>query len=250
MTSKPFYIAPTCSVKKLFLACFSLLSFAAHSQSASDIVSKYIQFIGGSDNWKKIKTITSTGTYNYGGVEFPFQSYSKAPDLYKYIVTFNGKSFEQAYDGKTGWRIDGFKNEKQKTILNGKDAIAMANESDVELESPFIDYDKKGHSISLEGKDSVDGKMCYVIKLNRRNGDTEKYFFSSDNYMLVKKQAIAKNTELQKDLLDIFYTDYRSVNNITIPYKITFRSGLQTVLVISITDLQLDLPVKDEIFKP
>lgn len=232
------------------IVCLLLLSGSSHSQSASDIVSKYVQFTGGSDKWKKVKTITSAGTYNYGGVEFPFQSYSKAPDHYRYIVTFNGKSFEQAYDGKTGWRIDGFKNEKQKTILNGKDAVAMANESDVELESPFIDYDKKGHSISLEGRDTVDGNLCYIIKLSRKNGDNEKYFFSEENYALLKKQAIAKNTELQGDLLDIFYTNYRTANKITLPYKITFRSGPQTVLVISVTNVQLDLPVKDEIFKP
>jgi len=232
------------------IACLLSIPYSSHSQSASGIVSKYIQFIGGGENWKKIKTITTTGTYNYGGVEFPFQSFSKAPDLYKYTVTFNGKSFEQAYDGKTGWRIDGFKNEKQKTILTGKDAFAMANESDVELVSPFIDYAKKGHSITLEGKDTADGSICYIIKLTRKNGDTEKYFFNADNYALVKKQAIAKNTELEKDLLDISYSNYQAVKGIYIPFTTTFRSGLQTVLVISITGVQLDLPLNNNIFKP
>ena len=143
---------------------FSLVSAIAHSQTAGKIVAKYIEFTGGTTTWKKIKTVTSSGTYNYGGVEFPFQAYSKAPDLYKYIVTFNGKSFEQSFDGKQGWRIDGFKRETQKTILKGKQAIAMSNESDVELENPFIDYDKKGHRITLEGKDTVDGRTCYKIR--------------------------------------------------------------------------------------
>src|SRR5689334_17015414 len=189
--------------KVTFSLLLSVLVVAiAKSQSADEIISKYISFIGGADKWKKIKTISSSGTYNYGGVEFPFQSFSKAPDLYRYIVTFKGKSFEQGYDGRTGWRIDGFKNEKEKTILKDKQALAMANESDVELESPFIDYKKKGHQVSAEEKDTVNGKLCYKIKLARKNGDTETYFFDSDNYSLIKKSAIAKNTELNNAMLD------------------------------------------------
>src|SRR4029079_1043646 len=182
-------------VKKI---AFVFLSFAfsliANSQSADEIIAKYIAFTGGREKWKKIKTITSSGTYNYGGIQFPFKVWSKAPDLYKYEVTSNGKSFIQAYDGREGWKIDGFKDETQKTMLTGKQATAMANECDVELESPFIDYQKKGHTVIPEGTDTVDKKICHKIKLTRKNGDIETYYFDNGNYELVKKQAVSKNT--------------------------------------------------------
>ena len=245
-----FFTKNSCPAKTFLPIVFCVFTAAANSQMPGDIVAKYIEFTGGSAAWKKVKTITSAGTYNYGGVEFPFIAYSKAPALYKYIVTFNGKSFEQAYDGKNGWRIDGFKNEKQKTILTGHDAFAMANESDVELESPFIDYNKKGHIIQFQGKDTVNGKVCYKIKLSRKNIDTATYFFSTGNYALIKKQAIAKNTELEKDLLDIFFDDYRSIGGLVMPHTITYRSGPQTVLIITVNEIKLDLPIQDEIFKP
>ena len=63
-----------------------------HAQSADDVVNRYISFIGGEQNWKAVKTLTIAGVYNYGGVSFPFMSYSKAPELYKYIVSSNGNS--------------------------------------------------------------------------------------------------------------------------------------------------------------
>src|SRR6266446_8425374 len=117
-------------IKKItFLFLFFAFTLIAKSQSADEIIAKYIAFIGGVQKWKKIKTITSSGTYNYGGMEFPFNAWSKAPDLYKYDVTSNGKSFNQAFDGSEGWKIDGFKDETQKTMLTGKQATAMANES-------------------------------------------------------------------------------------------------------------------------
>lgn len=238
-------------VKKIvFPFLFFAFSLIAKSQTADDIIAKYIAFTGGVQKWKKIKTITSSGTYNYGGLEFPFKAWSKAPDLYKYEVTSNGKSFNQAYDGRQGWKIDGFKDETQKTMLTGKQATAMANESDVELESPFIDYQKKGHTVTLEGKDTVDNKICYKIKLTRKNGDTETYYFDSGNYDLVKKQAISKNTELDNSMLDILYSDYHTIEGITIPYKTSCISNGQTILVITVKDIKLNLPVADSIFKP
>ncbi|MEJ0103716.1 MAG: hypothetical protein WDO19_14690 [Bacteroidota bacterium] len=236
--------------KITFFFLLLAVSVLAKSQGADEIISKYIAFTGGVQKWKKIKSITSSGTYNYGGMEFPFTAWSKAPDLYKYIVSFNGKSFTQSYNGREGWRIDGFKNETQKTILKGKDAAAMANESDVELESPFINYQEKGHAVSLEGKDTVDKKICYKIKLTRKDGDTETYYFASDNYELVKKQALSKNTELDKAMLDILYSDYQTTAGIKVAHTISCISNGQTILVITVKEVKLNLPVADNIFNP
>ena len=103
------------TIKKYLVFIFLCFShFVAKSQTADDVINGYIAFIGGEQNWKEVKTITMSGQYNYGGISFPFISYSKAPNFYKYIVSSKGKSFTQAYDGKQGWRIDGFKNEKVK----------------------------------------------------------------------------------------------------------------------------------------
>ncbi|MEO8772597.1 MAG: hypothetical protein ABI402_21045 [Ferruginibacter sp.] len=232
-----------------FLSLFFAFSLIARSQKADDIIAKYIAFSGGAQKWKQVKTITSSGTYNYGGMEFPFKAWAKNPDLYKYEVTANGKSFNQAYDGKVGWKIDGFKDETKKTILTGKQASAMANESDVDIESPFIDYDKKGHTIKLEGKDTVNNKICYKIKLTRKDGDTETYYFNTDDYEIVKKQAISKNTELENSMLDILYSDYHTIEGITVPQKISCISNGQSILIITVKDIKLNLPIDDSIFK-
>jgi hypothetical protein len=136
------------------LALFAIFlsgTLVTHSQTPDEIIHRHIQYTGGVENWKSIHTITTTGIYNYGGVKFPYIAYSKDPNLYKYIVSYNGKSFTQAFNGEIGWRIDGFKNEKTKTILKEKQARAMANEADVELESPFIDYQQKGYALQLLG---------------------------------------------------------------------------------------------------
>ena len=72
--------------KSVLLFLIVTLVLQVKAQRAYDIITKYTSFIGGAANWKKVQSIVSKGTYNYNGIEFPFTAYSKAPNLYKYIV--------------------------------------------------------------------------------------------------------------------------------------------------------------------
>ena len=231
----------------LLIFCFSLIS---NAQSVGEIIAKYIAFTGGTDQWKTIKTMVISGTYNYGGMEFAFTSYSKTPDLYKYIVQSNGKYFAQAFDGKQGWKIDEFKNETKKKILTGKPALAMANEADVELESPFINYQQKGYEVIDDGKDTVDDKICFKMKFIRNKADTETYFFSTADFELVKKQAVSKNAELDNSVLDTFYSDYQTVQGLKIPFKSVSKVKEQTILTATIKKVEVNIPIQDDSFKP
>lgn len=226
------------------------VAFQVKAQRAYDIITKYTSFIGGADNWKKVQSIVSKGIYNYNGIEFPFTSYSKAPNLYKYIVPLKRKYFAQSFDGQTGWKIDAFKGQTNKTMLNGQDALAMMNEADVELESPFINYLQKGHVALLQGVDTVEGAACFKVLFTRRNGDSATYYFKQNNFELVKKQAPSKNTELEKNILDTYYRDYRTVVGITIPFIQESKNNNQPVLTITIKKISINRPIADAEFKP
>jgi len=238
-------------LKKIGLTLFILgYSFSIKAQTVDSIISNYITFIGGEQQWKTIHTIITSGIYNYGGIEFPFTAYSKAPNLYKFVVPFNGKYYAQAFDGKQGWKIDAFKNETKKTLLTGKPALAMANEADVELESPFINYQKKGHQAILEGKDTVNAIMCFKVKFIRSNSETETYFFDSNNFGLIKKIAVSKNAEMQNAMLNTFYSDYHEVNGLKIPYKsISKTDDGQTILTITLNKIEINIPLPDTEFQ-
>ena len=224
------------------------LSICAYSQSADDIINKYVEFIGGESQWKTIKTIVTNGQYNYGGMLFPVTTYSKAPDLYKFVVSLNGKYYAQAFDGKTGWKIDVFNGETAPTQLSGKAASAMANEANVELEDALINYKVKGYRASLEGKDSANGKSCYKIKLLRKEGDVETYYIDDKTSELVLKKTVAKNPELGNAIIYISYSDYRKINDIRIPFKSIVKTDDQTILTIGIIKAETNTPIEDSTF--
>ncbi|MEO5978081.1 MAG: hypothetical protein ABIS36_02340 [Chryseolinea sp.] len=225
-------------------------AFHCSAQTADQIISKYITYIGGESAWKKVKTITASGEYNYGGMPFPFTSYSKAPNLYKLLVPFNGKYYAQGFDGQKGWKIDAFKNETKPTLLTGKEARALANEADVELLSPFIDYKSKQYSVALLEKDTASKKTCYVLRLRREAGEVEEYYFDDHTFALLMKKAIAKNTELQSAPLRIYYNDYRNIKGLRVPFQAVCESEGQTILVITTKEVSLDKPIALKQFQP
>jgi hypothetical protein len=231
-----------------FIFFLFLLSGPLHAQEVDEIVDKYIQFTGGKKEWNKVKTLVTSGEYDYGGISFPFTTYAKAPDRYKFIVPANGKYFAQGYDGEKGWKIDAFKNEATPVTLKGAEARKMLNEADVELVSPFIDYKKKGHQVVLEGVDSVKGQSCYKIKLIRKSGETEYYFFDEKTSSLLKKTSISKNSELGGAEIETFYSDYRSVSGIKIPFKSVSESNGQMILTVSITKAAVGAKLTDDDF--
>jgi len=232
----------------LTLILFMLGPIWLNAQNADDVIKKYVAYIGGKKNWSKVKTLTTTGEYNYGGIKFPFTTYAKAPNHYKFIVPFEGKYYAQAFDGKKGWKIDAFKNETTPTQLSGKEALAMANEADVELEDAFIDYARKGHSATFIGKEIVEGKNCIHIKFVRSNGDNEDYYFDEASSAIVMKTAPSKNAELQGTMLNTVYSDYRNVEGIRIPFRSVSKFDDQLILEVIIEKADANASIKPREF--
>lgn len=237
------------SGKLIITMTLCALSLISYAQTADDIVAKYISFTGGVKNWKTISTVTSHGEYNYGGMPFPFTTYARIPDSYKLVVPFNGKYYAQGYAAGKGWKIDAFKNETKPTILAGKEARAMANEADVETENVFINYKKKGHTISLHGEDSVVDRKCFVIVLTRKSGETEKYYFDQQSYALLMKEAKAKNPELGGAILNIYYSDYRNVAGVLFPFKTVCEADAQQILTITVSDIEVNEMIDNRTFE-
>jgi len=227
-----------------------LMAGTVQAQTADEVIQKYIQAIGGKKKWESIKTLTTSGLYDYGGLQFPFKAYAKAPDRYAFKVTSNGKYYAQGFDGKGGWKIDAFKDETTPTLLQGDAAKAMANEADVALTGNLINYKAKGHHAELDGKDSVGQVPCYRITLTLKSGAKEIFYFDAASFLLLQKTAISKNVELGGATLNTQFSDYREVDGIKVPFKSVSETNGQTILTVIVDHVEVNTPVPDTAFHP
>jgi hypothetical protein len=67
---------------------------------------------------------------------------------------------------------------------------------------------------------------------------------------LIMKSAVSRNEEMKNAIINTFYSDYRSVNGLKIPFKSLSKVNDQTILTVTIDKVELNVSVPDSIFKP
>jgi len=124
----------------------------------------------------------------------------------------------------------------------------MANESTVELMDVFLRSKINGNTMAYSGKDSVKSHFCYRIKVFE-NVAIETYYFDTNTYELVMKKTISRNAELNKAPMNIYYSDYRDVDGIKIPFKTVCESDGQVILTITVQSAVLNQTIEEKEFE-
>lgn len=237
-------------VKVLILLAF-LLGFYNNvkAQTEDEVIERYLESIGGITQLKTVSSVFSEGKFQYQGNEFPFKTYAKNPGFYKIEIGKPATPFVQSYDGRAGWRIDGFNNKSKLVLLKGGAALSFPNGAEVELESPFIDYHKKGNIPELVSKEKVGDRECLKMKLTRKSGKIEYYFFDGITAHLLLKQSQVKMAG-KLVWVDTYFSDFRKIENLLIPFK-TERKVKDEVISVATTDkLELNTEIAESQFLP
>lgn len=247
--------------KSLILSVFALFfAFAVQAQTASqnptaeEIIEKYLQNIGGKDKLRALKSIKMTAKGKQGQMEFPGTVIQTAKGQQKTSFIFQGKEIVQpAFDGTTGWNTNfmTMKAEKMET----EDAENMKREA-ADFPDAFLDYDKKGYKISLEGKEKVEGTECFKIKLTKKpmlvEGKEEEnvvyYFFDTENFVPLVIRNIAKKGQMKGASIDVVLSDYQEVNGIYFPFSISQKFNGQVGFTMAIEKVELNVTVDDKEF--
>lgn len=183
----------------LFTFLFTVL-FSA--QTAKQIIDKNIEVTGGLTNWKLLNSIVLQGKVILGvNDEYPMKIYQQRPNLTKTVVYISNKeNVIEGFDGKNGYAMNYVVNKLQVQ----KDYVAESFDTD------YLDYEMKGFSAQVLGREKVNDRDCYKIELTK-NVNKTIYYFDVQNYYLLK--------EIKKDET-IVYSDYKKVNNLIMPFRI------------------------------
>ncbi len=238
-------------MKKIALILLSgLSSISAFSQSAEEIVAKYIAKNGGKENMEKLKTVKMTGLANSNGMEFPMTILMKGKSKFKSFVTFQGMDIVQpaSYDGNEVWNTNvmTMKNE----ILEGEAAESIKREA-LDFPDPFLTYSENGYEIELEGEKEIDG-VSY-IKLNlikpdqtimgqEVSGMTE-FLLDPKTYFIVSK---TQNSPMGS--LETLLSDYRNIDGIMYPFKMETKIGGNVVSSVIMDSVEINVPIDDSLF--
>ncbi len=221
---------------------------SARAQSADDIVSKALAARGGLDKIKAVQSQRITGTISFGpGAEGPFVVELKRPLKMHMEITIQGQTVTRVYNGKgEGWVINPFGENKDTQPMSAEDLKNIADESD--FDGPLVDYKEKGHQIELVGKEQVDNRPVFRLKLTRKGGDVRFYLFDAESFALLKWEGKRK-AEDKEYTVESFFKDYRDVNGLKFAFEIDSDSpGSEQQQKISIEKLELDPKLEEARF--
>ena len=241
---------------KSMLTALALICFvAAQAQTAKvptadEIVTKYLNAIGGKDKWKALKSMTITAKMSMMGMDLPMTLYSKPANKQKAVISVQGVEIVQAYDGKDAWAINPLGGGKEPQLIPAEDAKQMTEE---EFESEFIDYGAKGHVVNYQGIEEIDGVKCYKLELvKNKNNDkedvTEIYFFDAENFVPISTKSYARSGQMKGQEIQTYLSDYQDVNGLMIAFFTEAKVGGQTVQKLTMEKVSFNDAMDDSIF--
>jgi outer membrane lipoprotein-sorting protein len=207
------------NAKFLRFAIFLLLPLAASAQTADEIVNKSLAARGGADKIKAIQSERVSGHVTFGpGLEGSLVAELKRPHKLHVEIVIEGQKIIRVYDGKSaGWVVNPFAENKDAQPMSAEDLKSVSEESD--FDGPFIDYRAKGNQIELVGKEELEGKSAYRIKLTNKNGDVRFYLFDATSFLPAKWEE-TRVVEGKETPWESFFSDYRTVNGVKYAFQI------------------------------
>lgn len=203
--------------KYLFTAVviFITLSKSAFSQTVDDILSRYIEAIGGKNRIENLKSLYIESTGDISGIDFIIRETILNGEAYKYEMDFIQASIINSYSNKGGWKINPLSGSASAIDLT--DEEIKAGRIKMVIGAPFINYKELGYTAKLEGEEDVNGRVAWKISLAEKNDVETIYYFDKSTGLLIKSVAHEESMGQIVESISMF-SDYQKVDDILIPY--------------------------------
>lgn len=232
----------------LKLAGLFLVAMPLSAQTADDIIANYIKTIGGMEKLKAINTLRRSGRFvGGGGFEAVIVQDNKRPGMVREEFRLQGMTAINAWDGKTGWKIDPFGGKKDAEALGEEEMKSILEDAD--FDDLLIDYRAKGHKVEYVGMDQVEGTDVYKLKLTQKNGDIRYYYMDADSYVPIKieiKRFVRGSEREYEQTLG----DYKQVNGVYFPFSYaTGSKGDPQPATVSMETIEANVAMDDSEFR-
>jgi hypothetical protein len=231
------------------LAVVLFAPLLSSAQTADEIVAKALQARGGADKLKSIKSMRITGSVAIQGESMAFVQLQKRPNKLRRDLTIQGVSLSRGFDGQNGWEkapVQG-SSEGAVSVLKGQELDELRTEAD--FDGTLMGYKEKGYKIELTGKEAVDGKDAYRLKVTLKDGVVRNIFVDAASFLEVKVAGTTQREGVTTDF-ELILSDYRNVNGIMFPFSFEDRqaSGGAANQKLSLEKVEFNIAIDDSTF--
>lgn len=241
---------------KLFVMLTLCIATISHAQTAEEIISTYIENIGGHDGWSKINSMEVKGIGKQQGIEYPFVATYLKDGRGVINVDIQGQSFiVEAFDGDTAWAMN-FQTQKPEA-WDSEESHNYKIDAKDNLPDAFMDYKEKGYTIELVGKESWEGTECYKIKITKtpmlidgnKEDNIEFYFFDTENFVPIAMEYEVKSGPAKGTKAVSLFSDYQEIDGLYMPFTRIDKFNGQVALEMIFKSVAFNSKIDESIFK-
>ena len=222
----------------LFLAGF-VVTATINAQSLEEIVSKYT-VANKLDQVSKLKTIKLTAKMSMMGMDMPMQMWMKNPNKIKTVTSMSGQDMMQVFDGEKGYSINPMAGSSTPVEMT-PDQVKTTLRNNM-FQNYMANYLKNGQ-LKLTGEEKVNDKPAFKLQATVEGGVVVDIYIDKASFFIVKTSVTSSGMTI-----DSFPTDYKETNGVIVPMKTTSSaSGMDMVL--TFTNVEVDIPMDDSVFK-
>jgi hypothetical protein len=217
-------------MKTLFRPFFFILlalSGAAglQAQTADEVVSKYVDAIGGKKAISAVTSLVIESNVNVMGSDAPSTTQILVGKGFKSETDFNGSKIVNCVTDKGGWAMNPFAGQTSPTPI--PDAQFKATRGSLWIGGPLVDYSSKGYKLELAGKEATD----YKLKLTSDGGVNIYYYINTGTY-LIDKMVNSLSVNGQDMEITTAFSDYRKTETgFLMPFKQDVTYPQRTVAI-------------------
>lgn len=228
---------------RIFLTVASIALFTGcRSQTATDIVEKYIEVSGGRDLWKALRTVTADFVIKDETADWPGHLVVVEGQGYKLEYTLLGRKSIECYTRDSGWVLNALWYLGLRT-LPAKEQIVLRDKLYIQ---PLVHYKESGATLKLLGKEDND----YMIQYTDTSGFQVLYQIdATTGYLHQETRYVQKNGAVTTLSTTIFENYRKSPEGYAIAYT-QHVSGVTgpPLLTVIVKDVKFNLPVDMKIF--
>lgn len=221
------------------LNVFAQDSLEISKQKAKDVIEKYLTAIGGRDALAKVEDRTTIMRGTAMGQSITLIAKQKSPNKLRQEIKAGGMEQLVIFDGEKGM----MNAMNQKIEVKDKELEALKIEAIMEF---LLDPESHGIKISYEGSEKINSKEANKIKMVLPSGLRWFSYFDAESGLKVKEE---KELQTQMGLMNqtFAFDDYKEVDGIKYPHKITQSAGGQTIDV-TVSSIKVNKGLSDDIF--
>jgi len=189
---------------------------------ADKLINEHVRARGGYKNIRAIKSLRMTGTYQEGKNTFGTYIEWKRPYFRVVVVGVPDEVYREGFNG-ISWEYS--KPSGELKITPSSSDAGKAARRGAEFDESIIDYRQKGHRVEFIGKEKIEDKDVYRLRVTLSDGWVKDYYLDTNTYLIValRKAMPLHATGPAIESLTL-YEDYRPVAGVLYPHSFVERN--------------------------